>query len=453
MPDLLGQALLIANANYSDPTLNALIGTEVDISALESVLADPAIGGYQVQTSLDEPIHRLRQRIERFFVQAHKDSLLLLYISGHGIKDRDGKLYFAATDTESNMLMSTGLAAGFIHEASERSRCRRQIFIFDACFSGAFARGYIHKSDQKVHAHESFRDGTGKIIITASDDMQYAFLGDKIEGSASTSIFTRYLVEGLRTGGAANETEIITADRLYQYVYEQVLKENPAQKPQFWSFGLSGDLMLARNPSPKLKKIPEEIIELLEDPKPKVRMFGIDELKKLLVEPSFHQAINVALEKFSNDDSKIVSSKATEVQSELEELQKEAESKDKATVVEARHQTPLFHLPVLESKCQPEAEVEQQAEEEYKRNAEISLQTVEECMNQMAGSLEPFDAALLETVRQDLVVHLGPIAKVLIKQAATNARTVSELYERLAEHIPTLAGRVVFLNRGGKHDR
>jgi hypothetical protein len=90
--------------------------------------------------------------------------------------------------------MSNGLAAGFIHEASERSRCRRQIFIFDACFSGAFARGYIHKSDQKVHANESFRDGTGKIIITASDDMQYAFLGDEIEGSASTSIFTRYLV-------------------------------------------------------------------------------------------------------------------------------------------------------------------------------------------------------------------------------------------------------------------
>ena len=451
MPEPLGQALLIANANYSDLTLNALIGTEVDIRALESVLADPAIGDYQVQTSLDESIHRLRQRIERFFVQAHKDSLLLLYLSGHGIKDRDGKLYFAATDTESNMLMSTGLAAGFIHEASERSRCRRQIFIFDACFSGAFARGYIHKSDQKVHAHESFRDGTGKIIITASDDMQYAFLGDEIEGCASTSIFTRYLVEGLRTGDAANETEIITADRLYQYVYEQVLKENPAQKPQFWSFGLSGDLMLARNPSQKLKKLPDEIVELLEDPKPKVRMFGIDELKKLLVEPSFHQAINVALKKLSYDDSKIVSTKATEVQAELEELQKEAESKDEATV-EVRQQTPLFHIPVLESKCQPEAEVEQPSEEEGNRNAEINLQTVEECMNQMSGSLEPFDAALLETVRQDLVIHLGPIAKVLIKQAATRALTVPELYEQLAEHIPTLAGRAAFLNRGRKHE-
>jgi uncharacterized caspase-like protein len=178
MPESLGQALLIANAHYSDKTLSALCGTEVDVKALEAVLADPSIGGYQVRISLDEPIHRLRQRIESFFVQAPKDSLLLLYLSGHGVKDRDGKLYFAAADTESNLLISTGFAATFIQDASERSRCRRQVYIFDSCFSGAFARGYSHKSDQKVHAQEAFRGGTGKIVITASDDMQYSLVDD-----------------------------------------------------------------------------------------------------------------------------------------------------------------------------------------------------------------------------------------------------------------------------------
>jgi uncharacterized caspase-like protein len=145
----IGQALLIANAHYNDKTLSALRGTEVDVKALEAVLADPAIGGYQVQTSIDESIHILRQRIERFFAQAPKDRLLLLYLSGHGVKDCDVKLYFATTDTKCSLLMSTGLAATFIQEASERSRCRRQVFIFDACFSGAFARGYLHKSDPK----------------------------------------------------------------------------------------------------------------------------------------------------------------------------------------------------------------------------------------------------------------------------------------------------------------
>ena len=34
--------------------------------------------------------------------------------------------------------------------------------------------------------------------------------------------------------------------------------------------------------------------------------------------------------------------------------------------------------------------------------------------SQMSGSLGSFDQAMLETVRRDLAVYLGPIAKVLV---------------------------------------
>ena len=67
--------------------------------------------------------------------------------------------------------------------------------------------------------------------------------------------------------------------------------------------------------------------------------------------------------------------------------------------------------------------------------------------SQMSGSLGSFDQAMLETVRRDLAVYLGPIAKVLVKQAAAKARTPQELYQRLAEHIPTAADRTAFLKR------
>ena len=65
----------------------------------------------------------------------------------------------------------------------------------------------------------------------------------------------------------------------------------------------------------------------------------------------------------------------------------------------------------------------------------------------MSGSLGPFDQALLENARRDLAVHLGPIAKVLVKQVARNARNPRELYQFLAEHIPTIAERAAFLKR------
>jgi len=67
--------------------------------------------------------------------------------------------------------------------------------------------------------------------------------------------------------------------------------------------------------------------------------------------------------------------------------------------------------------------------------------------SQMSGSLGSFDQAVLETARRDLAVYLGPIAKLLVKQTAIKARTTQDLYERLAQHIPTAAERTAFLKR------
>ena len=67
--------------------------------------------------------------------------------------------------------------------------------------------------------------------------------------------------------------------------------------------------------------------------------------------------------------------------------------------------------------------------------------------SQMSGSVGALDQALLEAARRDLAVYLGPIAKVLVKQTANQARTAQELYHQLAGHIPTAADRAAFLKR------
>ncbi len=67
--------------------------------------------------------------------------------------------------------------------------------------------------------------------------------------------------------------------------------------------------------------------------------------------------------------------------------------------------------------------------------------------SQVSVSMGPFDQALLETARQDLAAYLGPIAKVLVKQAAGKASTAHELYQRLAEQIPAAADRAAFLKK------
>jgi hypothetical protein len=59
--------------------------------------------------------------------------------------------------------------------------------------------------------------------------------------------------------------------------------------------------------------------------------------------------------------------------------------------------------------------------------------------------LKTWDPAVLENVRKDLAVFVGPMAKVLVSRAARNARNLEDLYRVLATEIASLADREKFL--------
>ena len=52
-------ALIIASYEYQDPDLQQLVAPAQDAEALARVLQDPDIGGFEVQTLLNEPALRL----------------------------------------------------------------------------------------------------------------------------------------------------------------------------------------------------------------------------------------------------------------------------------------------------------------------------------------------------------------------------------------------------------
>jgi len=61
------------------------------------------------------------------------------------------------------------------------------------------------------------------------------------------------------------------------------------------------------------------------------------------------------------------------------------------------------------------------------------------------SSTQSFDPTLLETVRKNLAAYIGPMAKVIVSRAAKDARSRQELYEKLAEEIPSPSDRHKFL--------
>lgn len=271
-------ALIIANDEYNDESLRELEAPQLDANALAKILGDPETCNFYVQILINRRAHRVNQVIEAFFDDRQRDDLLLLYFSGHGIKDEDGKLYFATPNTKRNRLMSTAVSASFVNDLMRRTRSRSQVLLLDCCFSGAFAKGMIAKSGSPVGSSIGSKDyfqGRGRVVLTASDAMQYAFEEDELmESGEVNSIFTSAIVDGIESWKADRDNDNrISITELYDYVDSYVHDRNPNQRPSMWSLETQGEIIIAEreyNPDLEEEKIPEYVHEVAPKVVPKV---------------------------------------------------------------------------------------------------------------------------------------------------------------------------------------
>ena len=137
------RALIVATGTYADPKLRALRAPAADAQGLATVLRNPSVGDFAVEVAVDEDERVLRRRIARFLREGHRDDVLLLHLSCHGIKDDRGELYLAATDTEIDLPDATAISALWLNEQISRSPSRRVLLLLDCCFSGRFPFGAL----------------------------------------------------------------------------------------------------------------------------------------------------------------------------------------------------------------------------------------------------------------------------------------------------------------------
>ena len=148
-------ALIVASSDYADPELRQLQAPAADARALEAVLRDPGIGGFEVRTLLNRPNQEVILAVEEFFADRQPDDMLLLHFSCHGIKDEDGELYFAMSNSMLHRLASTALAANFVNQRMNRSRSKRVVLLLDCCYAGAFERGMMARAAREWGSRDS----------------------------------------------------------------------------------------------------------------------------------------------------------------------------------------------------------------------------------------------------------------------------------------------------------
>ena len=191
------------------------------------------------------------------------DRNIPLEISSTPIQDDSGKLYFATCITskspKAEHIRVSTIPASFVHNLMNNISCQRQVVILDGCFrnlSTEIAVNHDGTADIKTQL-----GGEGRTILTS-----FTFIHNSFNSQGfNPSPYTRYLVEGIRTGAADLDSDgWISVDELHQYASNKVQTVAPAVKPEFYPSENSSKILLAKvlldNPELKYRKEAESWI-------------------------------------------------------------------------------------------------------------------------------------------------------------------------------------------------
>lgn len=252
-------ALLIGTDEYIEfPSLNA---PSKDVQALEDVLKNDAIGYFdEVKPLINQPWHTVRTEFFRFLKDKKSDDLLLIYFSGHGVLSDLGDVYLAFKDTQKDLVDGTSIDANSINNALDQCVSKRKVLILDCCHSGAIGKDKKAGVVPPLVIEPTFKgNGKGRVVLTASGPTQLAADGNRVDENIELSLFTHFLVDGLKNGQADIDGDgEIALTEWYEYVHDKVSEKQPNQKPLKFEYATEGKFVIAKNSNKQKAQDSEE---------------------------------------------------------------------------------------------------------------------------------------------------------------------------------------------------
>lgn len=245
-------ALLIGVSEYGSG-LNPLPSADRDVELVRQVLQPSEGDGFdEVKSLLNPNPPMMRKAIETLFSSCTNDDVVLLFFSGHVVEDDRGNLFFATAITCKNpqgeLMRVSAIPVSFVDDLMRKSPCQHQVVILDCCVDRVSAQETTSNDD--LVDIQTLLGGKGRTILSSFIPYQDAF---KLE-DVDRSVYTCYLVEGIRTGAAdLDKDSWIAVDELHEYAKNQVQIAAPALKPKLYTADDGNKILLSRVPTDESK--------------------------------------------------------------------------------------------------------------------------------------------------------------------------------------------------------
>jgi len=161
----------------------------------------------------------LPRALRSLALSAGQDDTIMLFVSGHGYKAPDNKLYLVLAESDLGNLEETSLSWDELAAAFDGSKARIAVFI-DACHSGAVPGG---GSNDEIADALSARQ-VRFTVVAAAKGRQESFERADLGGGVFTSAIVKAIVSN-RASIDTNNNGVIELSELYSRIKPQVLTE------------------------------------------------------------------------------------------------------------------------------------------------------------------------------------------------------------------------------------
>ncbi|MDF1698737.1 MAG: caspase family protein [Saprospiraceae bacterium] len=209
-------ALVVGVATYEH--MPSLKYTDDDAYQLYAFLKSPeggAIPNENIKVLVDDVAtkNNILMSMEQLFSKADENDVVLLYMSGHGLKGS-----FVPSDFNG---YNNQLAYNEIIKILDKSKAKHKICIADACHSGSLMTSKGSSFAPAVNNYYSILNnleagGTAMLLSSAANELSLEYSGLR------HGVFSHYLMNGMRGEADSNDNKVVTISELYAYMYTNV---------------------------------------------------------------------------------------------------------------------------------------------------------------------------------------------------------------------------------------